>query len=238
MAGRTREPGPTSIRVARNLRSIRQERGLSYAEMARRLAAIDHPIIDTGLLKIEKEERRVDVDDLIALAVVLGVTPSTILFPREADDSAVELAPGVSHPASAVWSWADGDGPLPPGPGEAGQHEPGAQWQRSADFQRHARPHGGNPEPPPPMIQAIYELLTLWNIAYKDWANPETWRMRVGALDRAAKRLMLRSEDELDRLRHDGEAAERGEPPQDAPPPPPYTPEPHGDFIPPASWGA
>ena len=38
MAGHAREPGPSSVRVAANLRRIRQERGLSYAELARRLA--------------------------------------------------------------------------------------------------------------------------------------------------------------------------------------------------------
>jgi transcriptional regulator with XRE-family HTH domain len=67
--------------MAANLKQIRQERGVSYAELGRRLRALLHPILDTGIMKIEKGERRVDVDDLVALALALGVTPNRLILP-------------------------------------------------------------------------------------------------------------------------------------------------------------
>lgn len=44
-----------------------------------------------------------DVDDLVALAVLLNVTPNRLL-PADADDKAIKLAPGG---ASSAWNaWA------------------------------------------------------------------------------------------------------------------------------------
>ncbi len=62
-----------------NLARIRKMRGLSYAELARRLAQAGHPIVDTSLLKIEKGDRRIDVDDLAALAAALEVSAAMLL---------------------------------------------------------------------------------------------------------------------------------------------------------------
>lgn len=126
MAGRTREPGPTHTRAAENLRRIRQQRGLSYAELARRLTAIGHPIIDTGLLKIEKGERRVDVDDLVALSIALGVTPNRLLLP-DVDSPATkfDLAPNVTQVrADDAWSWAYGERPLGSKPTSSSDESP------------------------------------------------------------------------------------------------------------------
>jgi transcriptional regulator with XRE-family HTH domain len=111
MAG---SPGPVARRVAENLRRVRQERGLSYAELARRLEGTGHPIRDTGLLKIEKGDRGVGVDDLAALAVALGTTPNRLLLPdmgRGAPDDG-QIAPGVKHSAGRLWAWASGEAPL------------------------------------------------------------------------------------------------------------------------------
>lgn len=79
MAGHAKVAGEASIRTAENLRRIRKQQKLSYAELSRRLREAGHPIGDTGLLKIEKGERRVDVDDLVGLAEALGMDPSVLL---------------------------------------------------------------------------------------------------------------------------------------------------------------
>lgn len=115
MAGRTREPGPTSTRTAENLRRIRQEQGLSYAELARRLAGIGHPILDTGLLKIEKGDRRVDVDDLMALAIALGTTPNRLILPPGEPEHATEryhVTSAITGTPPLLWAWATGEVPL------------------------------------------------------------------------------------------------------------------------------
>jgi len=57
----------------------------------------------SGISKAELGRRRVDVDDLVALAVLLNVTPNRLL-PADADDKAIKLAPGG---ASSAWNaWA------------------------------------------------------------------------------------------------------------------------------------
>jgi transcriptional regulator with XRE-family HTH domain len=112
MAGRAKEAGPSSVRVAANLRHIRQQRGLSYAELARRLVALGHPILDTGLMKIEKGERRVDVDDLVALALALGITPNRLIMP-DVDLPGITteymLTPAVKGRPVELWQWAQGE---------------------------------------------------------------------------------------------------------------------------------
>lgn len=80
MAAVAREPGVVARRVAANVRAIRFLGNLSTATLSRRLAEIGHPIHATGITKIEKGTRRVDVDDLAALAQALGVEPEVLLY--------------------------------------------------------------------------------------------------------------------------------------------------------------
>lgn len=65
--------------------------GMQYKELAQKLEAIGRPIPTLGLRRIEAGERRVDVDDLMALAVVFDVSPLTLLLP--ADGSRVLASP-------------------------------------------------------------------------------------------------------------------------------------------------
>lgn len=107
--------GSSSKRVAANLRHIRREHDVTTAALSQRLASIGHPIADTGITKTEKEDRRVDADDLVALALALGVTPNTLLLPPVgylgASDSH-QLTPAVSGSAEELWQWAQGERPL------------------------------------------------------------------------------------------------------------------------------
>lgn len=63
-------------------------------------------------MKIEKGERRVDVDDLVALALALGVTPNRLIMP-DTDLSGVTttylLTPAVAGSPVALWQWAQGE---------------------------------------------------------------------------------------------------------------------------------
>lgn len=63
-----------------NVRFLRQAHGLTYRELAVQLAKAGRPIPELGLSRLERGERRIDVDDLVALAQVLGVTPQELLF--------------------------------------------------------------------------------------------------------------------------------------------------------------
>src|SRR5215469_15370529 len=201
--------GPIGQNVVRNVEDLRRSRGLSLRELSDRLAAIGRPILSTVLHRLGQGKRRVDADDLVALALVLGVNPSALLLDRDAhDNDMIELAPEVRQRSYAVWKWVDGAMPLPEDPVPPGLAAFETPSERALDFQRYARPHGGLRDWPP-MIAEIYDLLLKWEIAYQDWANPDTYDMRVRHLHRQIQRLILRSEDELDRLGQEGAAAER-----------------------------
>lgn len=94
-------------------------------ELSARLKSLGRPILPSGITKIEQGQRRVDCDDLVALAVALKVTPNRLLFgppppdeggtlPEElyehtSDGSFLRLADELALEVWDVWSWAVGD---------------------------------------------------------------------------------------------------------------------------------
>ena len=113
MRERKNPQGPTGETVRHNVKRLREEQHLSYAEVSRRLDEVERPIATLGLSRIEAGERRVDADDLMALAVVLGVTPATLLLPDHDDDVEEEATATGPATAAALWAWAERWDPLP-----------------------------------------------------------------------------------------------------------------------------
>ena len=81
--------GPTADTVAANVKRLREQQNLGLRALAQRLATTGRPLTHTALDKIERGTRRVDVDDLTALAAALDVSPATLLMPD------VPVVPGV-----------------------------------------------------------------------------------------------------------------------------------------------
>ncbi len=105
--------GPTGEQVNRAVRKFREARNLSYAELSRRLAKLGRKIPPLGLRRIEADERRVDVDDLVALAIALDVAPVALLLPTDRESSFPRLVPnGDPYPWQNVWLWGTGLQPL------------------------------------------------------------------------------------------------------------------------------
>ena len=80
----TEEPirvGPMGDVARRNLRRIRKQQGLTLSELIKKLQAAERPMALASLSKSERGTRRIDVDDLVALAAVLGVTVTQLLEP-------------------------------------------------------------------------------------------------------------------------------------------------------------
>jgi transcriptional regulator with XRE-family HTH domain len=85
MGTRKIELGKTGHTVASQIRRIRDRNGLSLQELSERLTAVGRPIVPSGISKIEQGDRRVDVDDLTALADALGTIPNDLLYePQQA----------------------------------------------------------------------------------------------------------------------------------------------------------
>lgn len=101
--------GPVGEQAASAIRALREKRRLSYAELSRILDGLGRPIPPLGLRRIEAGERRVDVDDLVALALALEVSPLALILPTEEGS----LVPnGASYSARRIWDWGIGNWPL------------------------------------------------------------------------------------------------------------------------------
>jgi len=73
--------GITHEHVAQNLRTARQAIGMDVRTAARLMTEAGRKLAPSGISKIENGDRRVDVDDLTALAYILRTTPAALLTP-------------------------------------------------------------------------------------------------------------------------------------------------------------
>lgn len=105
----TIERGPTSERVSRNVRRYREDARLTLAGLSRRMAVVGRPMDTPQLAKIEGGQRRVDVDDLMALAEALDAPVDEMLL---VDDACLpaEIA-GNWRSLAARWERRVAEGP-------------------------------------------------------------------------------------------------------------------------------
>jgi transcriptional regulator with XRE-family HTH domain len=193
MANRPIEIGPAGERAAANLAEIRKARHMEQAEVADRMNELGRPMSAPVVSKTEKLDRRIDVDDLVAFAVALGVTPNRLLLPGNVrDDELIELLPEVRVSAMDAWKWATGDEPLPKGYGPSG-----LQILISDDYERLFnwvnRPHNV-PEP------------VFHNVGHDVRAHPELVRMIASVVTLAKENgldlgRLLRLVEQVDRWR-------------------------------------
>ncbi|OBA64285.1 helix-turn-helix domain-containing protein [Gordonia sp. 852002-10350_SCH5691597] len=106
MAAKKIEIDATGRTVALNVTILRATQGLSVAELAERATAAGRPLTRQAVSEIEAGRRRVDVDDLIVLALSLDVSPAMLLMPRGTDDidDVVDVT-GARLPVTRVWAW-------------------------------------------------------------------------------------------------------------------------------------
>lgn len=109
MAGKESARGATSDAVRANIKEVREAQNLNYTQVSEQLATLGWSISAVGVRRIESGERRVDVDDLTAIAVALGVSPASLLMPNLKTVTKNDLVPitGWHKEISAivVWRW-------------------------------------------------------------------------------------------------------------------------------------
>lgn len=76
---RGNEPGPVSATVAENIAARRAELGWSRRELAEQLSKHGRRFTASSVQKLETNERRVDVDDLMTLCTVLDLDVTELL---------------------------------------------------------------------------------------------------------------------------------------------------------------
>lgn len=161
------ELGPIGVRVAANVRRLREAKGWSLQDLADALEQIGHPIPRSGLGKLELRSRRVDVDALVALALALDVNPSALLLPSVIDASELLLTSSVAVSPSAAWEWVDGTFSLASSAvvqravdtGTGGQVDVDELNASNDDFRRRVRPRGPITSESHPAVRAATELL-------------------------------------------------------------------------------
>lgn len=106
-------PKATGKTVAANVQRLRVAHNLNIPELGRRLEGVGHPMTATSITRLEAGRRRIDVDDVMALSIVLGVTPVALLLPTStADTDRAEITGAGEVGASVLWGWALGENAL------------------------------------------------------------------------------------------------------------------------------
>lgn len=178
MAAPKKNPlGPTGETLRQNIKFWRESQNLSFADLARRLEEVGRPIATLGLSRIEKGERRVDADDLLALAEVLGASPASLLMPRPAGLEPlheVELTGPGKVPAQEAWWWLTGF--------HNHGHRPDIFWR-------------GRSQPPWELADPATRGYTLDEVArwekFRHEAHPEAMTERMNSL----KEMFVRGDD-------------------------------------------
>lgn len=80
------EVGPVGRNLIAHVERLRAARGLSWRRLSAELERAGRPIPPLGLSRLARAERRVDVDELVALSAVLGTDPAALLAPPGAAD--------------------------------------------------------------------------------------------------------------------------------------------------------
>ena len=100
---------PSEVFRAR-LREVRRLRGWTQADLASALASAGLDLGESAVVRMERGIRGVSLDEAIAIAAVLGVSPMHMIVPI--DDNGIQLAPQVTVPTTDARAWIRGQRPL------------------------------------------------------------------------------------------------------------------------------
>ena len=107
--------GATAETVSANVQRLRTKQNLGLRGLSKKLSEVGRPLTHSAVDQIEKGTRRVDVDDLMALAVALGVSPIALLMPPAEQPEDLVAVTGAAEPtyADRLWDWLCALEPLP-----------------------------------------------------------------------------------------------------------------------------
>lgn len=107
------EVGPTGKTVADNLSRLRKVRGYSTRQLSAELERKGRSVSASGITRMEKGDRVVTADDLVAFAAVFGVSPVSLLLPLTTSaETPVEITGAGTVDALRAWEWGIGRIPL------------------------------------------------------------------------------------------------------------------------------
>jgi 8-oxo-dGTP diphosphatase len=111
--------------LARNLRKARAAAELSQAQVSKRMQKLGFSWVGSTVSLAMRAERRITVDELVALSLILGTTPGQLLLPEDDDGhQLVQLPGGFAFPGRRLYfrnasvSWKDDEPVLAASPEE------------------------------------------------------------------------------------------------------------------------
>ena len=106
------KPSASAV-VGRQVRAVRKHVGLSQAELAERLRKVDVDMHQATISRLESGESPFTVDDLFAIAWVLGVNPLYLLSGEFTNEPVVPVTPKLAVDRTALRYWFEGNFPVP-----------------------------------------------------------------------------------------------------------------------------
>ncbi|WP_292716184.1 helix-turn-helix transcriptional regulator [Microbacterium sp. 13-71-7] len=103
---RGQDKGLTGLAIGQHVRRAREALGIDLATASERLASVGWPIAKSALSRLENGQRRVDVDDLMALSVALCASPTELLL--GGGDAVVPTAVPKSLIDDEIRAWVAG----------------------------------------------------------------------------------------------------------------------------------
>ncbi|MBA3286825.1 MAG: helix-turn-helix transcriptional regulator [Acidimicrobiia bacterium] len=102
-------PKPLAPLPSEALRSrlldLRNKRGWTQDEVASRMDELGYSWVRSTVAKVELGQRGVTVDELVALAYVLGASPAALLV---ANAGPARIAPNIATSTENLWRWMTG----------------------------------------------------------------------------------------------------------------------------------
>lgn len=102
---------PSTLAASR-MKAIRKALGLTQQGLSDKLAAVGEPMARGTIAKIESGLREFSLDELMAVAVALGVSPRALLLPLDGLQERVRVAPSVEVDGWELAGYLDGRGLL------------------------------------------------------------------------------------------------------------------------------
>jgi hypothetical protein len=102
MAEKKNPLGPIGERLRQRVKELRGRR--TYKELSDRLEELGRPIPPLGLSRLEAGERRVDVDDLVALSLAFEAHVLALILPVSGeDDEQIQITDKVQMSKLTAW---------------------------------------------------------------------------------------------------------------------------------------
>ena len=101
--------------LARRVRELRADRGLTAEQLAARVRALGGDLGRVAITKIERPHddgrRRVTIEELVLLAGALNTSPIELLTPQDPPSERVRVTDSLETTGSDLRAWARGEGP-------------------------------------------------------------------------------------------------------------------------------